>query len=287
MEDPVMKVLVAGCRGMLGTDLMQGLDPHVPLGLDLPELDITDARRCREQVLDFKPEVVIHAAALTNVDWCEAHEQEALLVNGQGTGNLAAAAHEAGALFVYYSTDYVFDGIKESAYLETDPTHPLSAYGRSKLCGEEMTRSHGPNHLILRTSWLFGRNGKNFIRTIVEMARDGQPLHVVDDQLGSPTYARDLALQTWNMVRRGCRGTYHVTNSDFCSWYELARRCVEWAAVPGAHIEPVKTHEYPRPAPRPACSILANARLLSEGVPLLRSWQEAAREYVTTCLPAL
>lgn len=275
-----MRVLIAGHQGMLGADLMQLPGSWNPLGLDLPDLDIADAGQCRARVLDCMPEVVINAAALTNVDWCEAHEPEALRVNGEGAGNLAEAARAAGALYVYYSTDYVFDGRKEGPYLEIDPVHPLSAYGRSKLCGEEMTRLHGPNHLILRTSWLFGRNGKNFIRTIVGMAREGRPLRVVDDQVGSPTYTPDLSFQTGNLVKRGCRGTFHVTNSGSCSWYELACRCVEWAGIPHAHVEPVKTHEFPRPAPRPACSILANERLNQEGIPRLRSWQEAAREYV-------
>jgi dTDP-4-dehydrorhamnose reductase len=282
-----VKIMVVGSRGMLGTDLMQALASSAPLGLDLPEFDITDARQCHERVKDFGPDVIIDAAALTNVDYCESHEQEALLINGQGTANLAAAAHAACTLLVYYSTDYVFDGTKEDGYQEEDPPNPLNVYGRSKLRGEEFVRTLCPEHLILRTSWLFGCHGKNFIRTVVSAAREGRPLRVVDDQRGSPTYTRDLAARTLAMLETECRSTYHVTNSGWCSWYELALRSVEWAGAASARVERVKTYQYPLPAPRPACSILANTRLLREGFLPMRPWQEAVRDFISTCLSAL
>jgi len=279
-----MKVMVVGARGMLGTDLMQALAAESPIGFDLPEMDITMAGRCRERVQEARPDVILHSAALTNVDYCESHEEEAFLINGEGTKHMAAAAHAAGALLVYYSTDYIFDGSQSEGYQEEDAPNPLSVYGRSKLRGEEYVRSHCPCHLILRTSWLFGCNGKNFIRTIVDTARRGQRLRVVNDQRGSPTYTRDLAAQTLAMIRAGCRGTYHATNGGACTWYELACRSVAWAAIAGVMIESVKTQEFPRPAARPACSILAPARLLREGLPVMRPWQEAAHDYVVTCL---
>lgn len=278
--------MVIGARGMLGTDLMSALAAENPLGLDLPEMDITDPAQCQARVGDVRPEVIINAAALTNVDYCESHAEEAFRTNGRGTGNLAAAARSAGALLVYFSTDYVFDGAKREAYHEDDATNPLSVYGKSKLSGEEHVRSLCPDHLILRTSWLFGCHGKNFIRTILGAARAGQSLRIVDDQRGSPTYTRDLAAATMALIEAGGRGTYHVTNSGSCTWYELALRSVEWAAVRGARVLPVKTHEFPRPAPRPANSILAPTRLRSEGFPTLRPWQEAVRDYITSCLSA-
>ncbi len=281
-----MKVVVIGARGMLGTDLMEVFAPLAPFGLDLPEFDMTDKKQCRDLMLGYAPDVIIDAAALTNVDYCETHEEEALRVNGRGTGNLAEAACEARALLVYYSTDYVFDGRKTGGYFEDDATNPISVYGKSKLRGEEFVRSLCTKHLILRTSWLFGRNGKNFIRTIVGLARQGQPLHVVNDQRGSPTYSLDLAAQTQVMLDAGCLGTYHVTNRGSCTWYELACSTVEWASVADAVIEPVGTEEFPRPAPRPACSILINARLEREGLRPMRSWKEAAKGYVTSCLSA-
>jgi len=281
-----MKTVVVGARGMLGADLMQALAARAPTGYDLPELDITDAGRCRELLQDLSPDVVIDAAAMTNVDYCETHAEEAFLVNGRGTGNLAAAAHALGAKLVYYSTDYVFDGTREGAYQEQDEPNPLSVYGKSKLRGEEFVRSTCPDHLILRTAWLFGCHGTNFIRTIVSAAREGRALRVVDDQRGSPTYTRDLAARTLALLEKGCRGTYHVTNSGSCTWYELARRSVEWANIAGAGVEAVKTRQVPRPALRPACSILSNARMLQEGHPPMRPWQEAARDYVVSCLSA-
>src|SRR5262249_10948072 len=150
--------------------------------------------------------------------------EEAFRVNGEGSANLAAAAAAADSLLVYYSTDYVFDGTKEEPYRESDAPNPQSVYGRSKLQGEEMARATAGHHLILRTSWLFGCNGKNFIRTIVSAARKGDPLCVVNDQKGSPSFTRDLAARTRTMLERGCRGTYHVTNRGSCSWYELAKQ---------------------------------------------------------------
>jgi dTDP-4-dehydrorhamnose reductase len=278
-----MKILVIGARGMLGRDLMKVLATEKPVGLDLPELDITDAGSCRSQMEELAPELVINAAAFTNVDACETQQDEALRINGYGAGNIAAAAHALGALLVHYSTDYVFDGSAAEAYHEDDRPHPLSVYGRSKLLGEEQVAQKCPNHLILRTSWLFGCHGKNFIRTIVEAARAGRPLQVVDDQRGSPTYALDLAAQTRGMVDAGCRGIYHVTNQGACTWYELACRSVEYAGL-NARIEPVKTYEVPRPAPRPACSVLANTRLERQGLARMRPWQEAVQSYVSSCL---
>jgi dTDP-4-dehydrorhamnose reductase len=221
---------------------------------------------------------------LTDVDYCESHEEEALLVNGQGTANLAAASHATRALLIYYSTDYIFDGTKDAGYQEEDSPNPLNVYGKSKLRGEEFVRALCPEHLILRTSWLFGCHGKNFIRTIVSAARERRPLRVVDDQRGSPTYTRDLAACTLAMLEAGCRNTYHVTNSGWCTWYELALRSVEWAGVTGASVEPVKTHQYPRPARRPACSILVNTGLLRKELLPMRPWQEAVRSYISTCL---
>jgi len=269
---------------MLGTDLMEAFSHHALLGLDLPDLDITDARQCRKQVSGFRPDVILLAAAMTDVDDCQLHAEEAERVNGQGTGNMAEAARSAGALLVHYSTDYVFEGTQKAGYEEDDPPNPISAYGRSKLHGEERVRETCPEHLILRTSWLFGCHGKNFIRTIVTTAGQGRPLQVVDDQVGSPTYARDLAERTVLLLESCCRGTYHVTNSGSCSWYELALRSLAWAGMGGTKVKPVKTLEYPRPAPRPPCSILRHARMQREGFPPMRPWQEAVRDYIGRCL---
>jgi len=276
-----MRILIVGHLGMLGTDLMKeaGLR-HDVSGVDRQEVNITDRVQCRELLRDFRPDSVVNAAALTRVDYCETHGEEALQVNGYGAGNLAEAAASAGALLVHYSTDYIFDGRKAGPYLEEDAPNPRSAYGRSKLRGEELVRTSGKDHLILRTAWLFGQNGVNFIHTILGAATKGQSLRVVNDQKGSPTYSRDVAAYTIRMIEAGCRGTYHVTNSGSCTWCHLAVCAVEWAGMKDVQVIPVTTAEFPRPAPRPANSVLANARLEREGFSPMRAWQEAAREYV-------
>jgi dTDP-4-dehydrorhamnose reductase len=214
------------------------------------------------------------------VDYCEDHPEEAFLVNAQGAANLAEAVASVGGLLAHYSTDYVFDGQKAEPYLEEDPPNPLSVYGKSKLKGEELVRTLCPNHLILRTSWLFGPNGKNFIRTIVTAARNGHPLRVVHDQRGSPTYTRDLAIHTRHLVENHRRGTYHVTNSGWCTWHELAVKAIGWAGLDKVSITAVTAADFPRPAPRPANSRLANARLTREGSEPMRAWPAAAEEYV-------
>jgi dTDP-4-dehydrorhamnose reductase len=276
-----MRIVIVGNRGMLGTDLMSAFDGSDTLrGLDLPGVDITDARQCADLIPPFRPDVIINAAALTSVDYCESHADEAFRINGQGAGNLAALAASIGALLVHYSTDYVFDGRKREPYLEEDSPAPRSVYGQSKLRGEELIRATCPEHLILRTAWLFGRNGRNFIRTILAAARSGKELRVVDDQRGSPTYTRDLADCTVRMIQTGRRGLYHVTNSGACTWHELAVRALDWASIRQTSILPVSTADYPLPAPRPANSVLANARLLREGLPPMRPWPEAVQEYI-------
>jgi len=276
-----MKVLIVGCMGMLGSDLMARFGScHQVRGVDQQEMDITRPEQCLEQIQDFRPDAVINAAALTKVDYCESNEREAFLVNGEGAGNLAKAAAECGALLVHYSTDYVFDGQKMEAYLEEDAPNPQSIYGKSKLLGEELVRRQCSDYLILRTSWLFGRNGRNFIRTIVDLARKGTPLRVVNDQRGSPSYSEDVASHTLRMVEAGCRSTYHLTNSGFCTWYDLAVKALEFMGMEGVPVTPVSTREFPRPAPRPANSVLANCRLERDGLPPLRPWQGAVREYI-------
>lgn len=276
-----MKILIVGCHGMLGTELMAASAPiHDVIGVDQQDMDITQLESCLARIGDFRPDAVINAAAFTRVDDCETHEKEAFLVNAYGVENLARAASSVGSLIVHYSTDYIFDGLKPEAYVEEDTPNPMNVYGKSKLLGETFVRRHCPDHLILRISWLFGPNGANFIRTIVDAAGKGSSLRVVSDQKGSPTYAKDVAAQTLKMIAAGCRSTYHVTNSGSCSWYELASKAVEWAGIKGISITPVPGSEYPRPAPRPANSLLSNARMEQEGLPRMRPWQDAAREYV-------
>jgi dTDP-4-dehydrorhamnose reductase len=276
-----MRIVIVGARGMLGTDLVCAFSGRSEVtGLDIEELDITDEARCREQMAEINPDVIINAAAMTRVDDCESSAEEAFRVNALGAGNLAAAATDSGVRLVHYSTDYVFDGRKAGPYIEEDPPSPLGVYGRTKLQGEDLVRARCHEHLLIRTAWLFGRHGPNFIRTILTAARDGRQLRVVNDQRGSPTYTVDLADHTVRLVESGGRGTYHVTNSGSCTWYDLSRFALDCADMGVVSVEPVTTAEYPRPAPRPANSVLANTRLLREGFPALRHWTEAVRDYI-------
>jgi dTDP-4-dehydrorhamnose reductase len=276
-----MAILVVGCRGMLGSDLMAefALRSEV-LGLDLPEIDIAQIDQCFSWTKKLRPEIILNAAALTRVDYCETNQEEAFLINADGAGNLARAAASLGTMLVHYSTDYIFDGLKKDAYLEEDAPNPQSVYGKSKLAGEDLVRRHCPNHLIIRTSWLFGAGGPNFILTIVDAAMRGESLRVVNDQRGSPSYTKDVASHTRKMIERGCRATYHLTNSGSCTWYELSQTALDCLGTKNFQVTPVSTSEFPRPAPRPANSILANARLIRDGLPLMRPWQAAVQEYV-------
>jgi len=277
----IMRILIAGSNGMLGTDLIEQFSSHHVIGLDRPQIDIADLGQCLGYARELQPEIIINAAALTQVDYCESHTEEAFHINADGAGNLAKAAASIGVPLVHYSTDYVFDGLKGEPYREEDLTRPASVYGKSKLRGEELIRDHCQDHLILRTSWLFGMHGSNFIATILKVARTENKLRVVNDQFGSPTYTKDLSAHTARLLEAKCRGIYHLTNSGSCSWYELAVKCVEWAGLAEVPISAVTTSEFPRPAPRPANSILANARLLHEGLPAMRPWQQAAQEFVS------
>lgn len=270
-----MRVLVTGAKGQLGVELLDVLgQSHDVIGLDLPEWDITKSEAMRV-VADVHPAWVVHAAALTDVDGCERDPARAHFVNGEGTRRVAEGCHAVGAGMVYLSTDYVFDGQKGAPYVETDPAAPLSVYGRSKLAGEEATREIAPRWAIVRTAWLFGVSGKNFVKTIVEKATAGGPLRVVDDQVGSPTYARDLAEAIRELLVRGLTGMYHVTNSGSCSWYAFARAILQQAGLATATVSPMTTAELGRPAPRPASSVLANQAWAAAGLPPLRPWPEA------------
>ncbi|MBP1778834.1 MAG: rfbD [candidate division NC10 bacterium] len=270
-----MRVLVTGAKGQLGVELLDVLGrDHDVVGLDLPELDITKPEATRV-LAEARPAWVVHAAAWTDVDGCERDPERALLVNGEGTRRVAEACRAVGAGLVYLSTDYVFDGRKGAPYLEADPVSPLSAYARSKVAGEDAVRANAPRWAITRTAWLFGVSGKNFVKTIVEKAAAGGPLRVVDDQVGSPTYARDLAEAIAELVSRELSGIYHLTNAGSCSWCAFTRAILEEAGLAHVAVAPMTTAELGRPAPRPALSVLANHAWVAAGMRPLRPWREA------------
>jgi dTDP-4-dehydrorhamnose reductase len=222
-------ILVVGAKGMLGCDLMQVLTGDVR-GVDIEEVDITSFESTRRVLLSLKPRVVVNAAAYTDVDGCEANRELAMQVNGEGVGHLALAAREIGAKLVHVSTDYVFDGTKERPWHEDDPTSPLSIYGESKLAGELNVRIL-PDHLIVRTQWLYGLNGKNFVETMLRLGGERKELSVVDDQTGSPTWTVDLSQAIKALIDRGCRGIYHAANAGFCTWNGFARAILRSPAL--------------------------------------------------------
>jgi dTDP-4-dehydrorhamnose reductase len=273
-----MMILVVGANGMLGRDLMTVL-PVGSRGVDLCEVDITSAQSVRTLLLTLKPEVVINVAAFTDVDGCQTNSDQARAVNGDGVGHLARISAELGAKLVQISTDYVFNGGKGSPYLEDDPTGPLSVYGESKLLGEQNARLN-PDHLIIRTQWLYGLHGKNFVETMLTLATQRKELSVVDDQIGSPTWTMDLALAIRALIDNRCQGTYHAANAGFCSWNEFARAIFDEAGV-AMTVLPMTTTELNRPAPRPLYSTLDCGKLARDTGFTPQGWRDALKTYLS------
>ena len=266
---------------MLGRDLSALLcTRHEVLGADLPEVDITNLRIVREAMQGGGLDAVIHTAAFTAVDECERRPEVAFQVNAEGTRNVAIACREFSVPLCYISTDYVFDGRKPTPYVENDVPNPLNVYGASKLQGEKYVSELLPAAWIVRTSWLFGPLGKNFVRTILERARQGNPLRVVDDQFGAPTYTVDLAGKLEGIVMKGKPGIYHATNHGYCSWFEFTGEILRQAGLDHVPLAAIPTSDSDRPALRPRNSRLAHTRLENEGLGLLPPWQDALKRYL-------
>ena len=266
---------------MLGQDLAAHLAArHQVVPADLPQVDITDLNLLRRTFESTRPDIVIHTAAFTAVDDCEHRPDFAFQVNAEGTRNVAVACLEASLPMLYVSTDYVFDGQKPTPYVEDDVPNPLNVYGRSKLQGERYVTELLQAACIVRTSWLFGPLGKNFVRTILQRARQGEALRVVDDQIGAPTYTMDLAEKLEQIVMRGNPGVYHVTNRGYCSWFEFAQEILRQAGLSHLPLFAIPTSASDRPALRPRNSRLAHTRLESEGLGLLPPWQDALTRYL-------
>jgi len=270
-------ILVIGANGMLGHDLMAVLEGDVR-GLDLPEIDITSLESVRRVLLTLKPKIIINAAAYTDVDGCETNVEQAMAVNGEGVGLLALTAREIGAKLVQISTDYVFNGGKGTPYVEDDSLEPLSIYGESKLAGE-LNAAMAPDHLLVRTQWLYGIHGKNFVETMLRLAGEKSELAVVDDQVGSPTFTRDLAAAVKALLDKGCSGTYHAANSGFCSWNEFARAIFAEEGL-AVTVNSMTTAALNRPANRPLYSTLDCSKLERDTGYRSRHWREALQEYL-------
>ncbi|MBF0258401.1 MAG: dTDP-4-dehydrorhamnose reductase [Desulfamplus sp.] len=280
-----MKVLICGSNGQLGWDCQRvfGKEQEI-VPYDLPDIDITDKENVKTIISGTMPDVVINCAAYTQVDRCETEQGTAWAVNVDGPGYIAQACKDVNALMIHISTDYVFDGLKDPplSYNERDEVNPLSVYGKTKLEGERRVAEITENHIIVRTAWLYGINGNNFLKTMLKLAllTPGKEIKVVNDQFGSPTWSLRLALQLERLVQMKGQGIYHATSEGYCSWYELALYFLKQMEV-AANIVPCTTAEYPTPAKRPANSILENARLKRSDNNRMTGWRYGVDHFIS------
>lgn len=276
-----MKILVTGVGGQLGYDVCKVLDTRgiEHKGVDLADFDITDARATMDYIVAYDPDAVIHCSAYTAVDKAEEEPDKARAVNTEGPRHIAAACKKIGAKMVYISTDYVFPGTGDHFYEVDDPTGPLGMYGQTKLDGEKAVKELLDRYFIVRISWVFGKNGNNFIKTMLRLAETHDEVSVVCDQIGSPTYTADLAPLLCDMVGTERYGVYHATNEGICSWAELAEEIFRLAGK-GARVKLIPTSEYPAKAARPLNSRMSKNSLDDAGFHRLPAWQDALKRYL-------
>lgn len=269
-----MRILVTGAGGMLGSDVVAAARAagHEPIGLARAELDVADPGALRAAVAASSPDVIVNCAAYTNVDGAESEQTRAFAINGEGAGNVA----RTGVRTVHVSTDYVFDGTKESPYVESDPVGPRSAYGRSKLEGERQVAAAGEHHAIVRTAWLFGTGGPNFVETMLRLAAERGEVAVVTDQVGCPTFTGHLAEALVDLAGREAPGIHHVAGAGSCSWNVFAREIFRLAGVECA-VADATSEQMARPAPRPSNSVLHSTR---SDTPYLPSWEDGLAAYL-------
>lgn len=277
-----MRVLVTGANGQLGHDLTKVLSSQQGLevvGCDRQQLDVGDLERVRSEVQRVSPDVVIHTAAYTAVDQAETNVDDAFRTNADGSRNVALAAEEASAKVCYISTDYVFDGALYRPYREFDRPGPMSVYGQSKLAGEVLTQTLCSRYFIVRTAWVYGAHGDNFVQTMLRLANERDQLQVVDDQHGSPTYTVDLARFIADLVATDKYGVYHATNTGSCSWYDFARAIFEESGIV-VTVDPCSTEAFPRPAQRPRNSVLDHVAIRTNGFTDLPPWRDGLQRFL-------
>ncbi len=276
-----MRILVTGAKGRLGSRLtaLLAAQGHTVTGIDVDEADITQRDAVERAFADARPEVVLHCAALTAVDYCAEHPDEALTVNALGTQNVALACQTSGAALLYVSTNEVFSGERFREHLEYDPPAPVNPYGYSKWAGEQIVRELVPRHYIVRTAWLFAHGGRNFIQAILGRARAGQPLRVVTNEVGNPTYNDDLAAALSQLIATAHYGTYHLTNAGYASRYEFARAVLDLAGYADVPITPITLAQYPRASRPPRYAVLRNFAAARLGI-ALRPWRDAVAAFL-------
>lgn len=276
-----MKILVTGANGQLGHDILLNLKARGIDGIpaDIAEFDITQAAATERFILDNQPEAVIHCAAYTAVDKAEDDMERCQLINVTGTENIARACQKINAKLIYVSTDYVFPGIGDTPYETDAPTGPLSVYGKTKLAGELAVQHALKRYFIVRTSWVFGKNGSNFVKTMLRLGKEREEVNVVCDQVGSPTYTVDLAKLLVDLALSEEYGVYHATNEGFCSWAEFATEIFRKAGL-STRVNYVTTEQYPARAHRPCNSRLSKASLMQAGFEVLPTWEDALSRYL-------
>jgi dTDP-4-dehydrorhamnose reductase len=284
-------ILVIGANGMLGRDLMSILPSSLPnddiLGWDIEEIDIQEEEDTAFKIEKLRPDIVINVAAYTNVDGCESNQEKAFAINAEGARHVALSALKCRAKMVYLSTDYVFDGNKGEPYLEFDPPHPLNVYGLSKLKGEQYVQESSKDPLIIRTQWLYGKHGKNFVTSILRQASEKKVLSIVNDQIGSPTYTVDLAKAIVVLIQYDARGIFHVANNGLCTWYTFGQAILKISGMDKVKVVPISSKELGRPAIRPSYSVFNCQKLKRETGLTLRLWSEAVEDYLATYRPIL
>ena len=276
-----MKVLVTGVKGQLGYDVVKDLEKrgHQPIGVDRDEMDLMDNEAIRTFIMNLRPEAIIHCAAYTAVDKAEEEPELCYQINAESVKVIAECTRELDAKLVYISTDYVFDGTKDGEYVETDLPNPISVYGSSKFRGGQYIQTILEKYYIARTSWVFGINGHNFIKTMRRLGTECESLTIINDQVGSPTYTQDLAPLLVDMVETDKYGIYHVTNEGFCSWYEFANEIFKQSGIE-VKTNPITTDQYPTAAARPLNSRLNKDKLKKAGFRTLPLWRQAVQQYI-------
>ncbi|MGL4912419.1 MAG: dTDP-4-dehydrorhamnose reductase [Romboutsia sp.] len=278
-----MNILLTGTTGQLGHDVLNeiNLRGHNPIVLTRDELNLASLSDIKNTIISHNPDSIIHCAAYTQVDLAEDNKDICQTINSLAVKEIALGAKELNIPLIYLSTDYIFDGNKSSPYKEDDLANPINIYGKTKYEGELYIKNIMDKYFIVRISWVFGQNGNNFVKSMLKLSKEKKELSVVDDQIGSPTYTKDLAPLLIDMVESDKYGIYHATNEGFCSWYEFAKEAFKYKEIT-ISLNPIKTSQYPTKAKRPLNSKLSKCKLSASGFKPLRHWKEALHDYIDT-----